>query len=1088
MPRRLSNDASLLAFFNNEPPQRRTLQPATRASSSSSSSLHGPSSDIVVAAERRQRQRRGDALASASTPTKNKARRRAGRETEATNAAAAAALTALPHVTTPPSQLLSPASLPAPHNPLELDGTVDATLGQWEPKAILTEKEHVVVQLQRSPPTVADEDAEKKPAALETDATKEPTPPEPSLTAVDPAMEAVPKRKLGPLKKARGISAKKAPAQQRSSQRRRAVPTKQQKDAILVDRWRARHARRQLEESTSSSPDENLSGRKGNPPRGRRRRASPELALKEAPPDAMVIMVHDDDSVSALVAASANDKSSPVHGVNKTASEQTAVKVVTQSSVNDPTVSADKAASLSGRANTNAAEKPIDDVSRSADGKATALVSSHQPSTMVDKDAGGNGLVVLSTNRMEKRTMQQGAHQSTRCGSVANEKAASVEPSLQKASETACAKVPNSETKEAVAELGSNNSPTTGDSIGAVNPIEVRGTSRASVASLSEGVHSGESVASVNGGMNHEAKSIEKAERPRQPLKKKRPTKRPSTDDDGSSSSGSKRSKARPLLSDWKMPSYVDEKDPASVTDAYNEYKGLGRFLDQPVPGGFANYLPWNIHSAFCGTSPTYPRFRVVKTAANLIEKKARDEKRAVDDVLREMDDHSRADNAGIWDYLYKFTDREGPKQGLKKPSPIANKRVCVRPPPLGHPQASGEMDGKKRTRSVADQGSTETASAGPKRARVRCSAGNTTSQEAADPASSATREHIATGGSGAEQMLPASDDYVGNFCEETAFLFARSTESRSLGEATMPPPPAAPFPPPDGLAGDWKYDSESRVYSADFSTVDPVPLATKQFVSQLMDRDDITLLTKGLLRSDDSEDGAIPWSLETVECELGGCLLHKFRQFQRIARQDGSLLYVELDGYLSMTVSDYMRYLKRRKEVLAAGTDRSMDRSFVYCDHSSKKRKVIDDVVDLVIYMTDVELGLYGPTLGLDFRDHFKLPEALPGGKWCMMHSVSRFICREVASTSVTLTIAFWSDPSICTTGHGAQSVLDARRRVYPAASRRSWDRGLWPLQHGWLQRSGDAAAYAGGAETRGIQAHAPERRQVRCSLCTAT
>lgn len=94
---------------------------------------------------------------------------------------------------------------------------------------------------------------------------------------------------------------------------------------------------------------------------------------------------------------------------------------------------------------------------------------------------------------------------------------------------------------------------------------------------------------------------------------------------------------------------------------------------------------------------------------------------------------------------------------------------------------------------------------------------------------------------------------------------------------------------------------------------------------------------------------------------------------------------HIEVDKCLSMKVSDYVEYLKRRKSCLRDGVN-SLE--FTFIDHLGVECTI--DVVKSVLYMIDYDMVKLLPTVYADFLASFKVPGILPGGIHCMMNSVN--------------------------------------------------------------------------------------------------
>jgi hypothetical protein len=236
----------------------------------------------------------------------------------------------------------------------------------------------------------------------------------------------------------------------------------------------------------------------------------------------------------------------------------------------------------------------------------------------------------------------------------------------------------------------------------------------------------------------------------------------------------------------------------------------------------------------------------------------------------------------------------------------------------------------------------------------------------------------------------------------------------------------------------EWSFDAKSRVLLAKFdfsegigpdSLMHPID---KRFMLQMMERDDITVVSEGLVSRLDQN----LWDLSFVSGLAGVEPHHKFRRFSRqlvempSVRDEANstpdepnqylVMHQEEDEFLSMKVCDYVNYLKKRAVTLEAiaaerkkkGThpvnpkDPEDDRigrqledndalsealspeEFTFAAHDGKERSV--NVVDDVLYLIDYDFPKLLPKLYDDFVEKFKLPDCLPGGSHCMMNSVN--------------------------------------------------------------------------------------------------
>lgn len=191
----------------------------------------------------------------------------------------------------------------------------------------------------------------------------------------------------------------------------------------------------------------------------------------------------------------------------------------------------------------------------------------------------------------------------------------------------------------------------------------------------------------------------------------------------------------------------------------------------------------------------------------------------------------------------------------------------------------------------------------------------------------------------------------------------ALSPLSVPISPDELPPlPPAAPLPPlPDTEFCDWSFDEESRVLLADFR----VPSRRKMegegerfevkvvredeiFLLTMMERDDITVISQGLA----DEINSSIWSREYIESVIGSVYHHKFRGFQTMFREDGTISEqtMEKEGWYSMKFSDYFKYLEQRCSVKSNLLD---TKDFTFIDSYGTTTTVdVDNEVLVRFYM----------------------------------------------------------------------------------------------------------------------------------------
>jgi hypothetical protein len=200
---------------------------------------------------------------------------------------------------------------------------------------------------------------------------------------------------------------------------------------------------------------------------------------------------------------------------------------------------------------------------------------------------------------------------------------------------------------------------------------------------------------------------------------------------------------------------------------------------------------------------------------------------------------------------------------------------------------------------------------------------------------------------------------------------------------APLKPPPPPPTPPDTGNCT-WTYDTENRLFFADFrghkGPIDPVD---KRFMFEVMERDDLTLISDGLL-----DIGCLDrklWNMQNIAGTFLDEFYHKFRRFDSIKR-GGKNVVVEVDNLYSMRMFDYCAYLEKREKFLAGTIDDGADFSFQ--DHTGKERTL--DVSVSTLYCIDLDLKKNLKELYDDFMANFRMASILPGGQYCLMNKVT--------------------------------------------------------------------------------------------------
>ena len=183
-------------------------------------------------------------------------------------------------------------------------------------------------------------------------------------------------------------------------------------------------------------------------------------------------------------------------------------------------------------------------------------------------------------------------------------------------------------------------------------------------------------------------------------------------------------------------------------------------------------------------------------------------------------------------------------------------------------------------------------------------------------------------------------------------------------------PPIKAPSSDPQLPDNKWSFDKTSRVLLVKFNG--DVTIKDEMFLLKMMERDDITVVSEGLIDEIDKN----VFTFKAINNEAGILEHNKFHLFEKIKQG----IYSEIDGDYVMTISDYINYLENRnKNYVLRGTV-----------NGEKVEKRVNGA-KTVIYLTDFEMKDTLRSMKLDFKKKFKLPGLMPGGSHCMLESVRR-------------------------------------------------------------------------------------------------
>jgi hypothetical protein len=291
---------------------------------------------------------------------------------------------------------------------------------------------------------------------------------------------------------------------------------------------------------------------------------------------------------------------------------------------------------------------------------------------------------------------------------------------------------------------------------------------------------------------------------------------------------------------------------------------------------------------------------------------------------------------------------------------------------------------------------------------------------------------------------LGLPDVRLDTYVEDVAWRLYGNQKSNEHGYATLPPPIKLPDPPTQ-TSCIWKVESENRVIRVRLkSSCTRFTVDDKQFLMSTMEKDDVTVITEGLCENLDKK----MWNLKSIETKAGHRFHHRFRRFKRReadSHLDTSLYHAfdEMDGDYSMKLSDFFRYLEKRRQAMSGEksittTRRASqeNREFTYTDE--KGMEITIDVLDDILYLLDYDLKKQLPNLFIDFKEKFAFPEFLPGGAMCAMNAVSSQISLDVGFKAKLMYSlpGEWRGP----TRYGPKHVYYATRFFYQVSPRRLW------------------------------------------------
>ena len=148
-----------------------------------------------------------------------------------------------------------------------------------------------------------------------------------------------------------------------------------------------------------------------------------------------------------------------------------------------------------------------------------------------------------------------------------------------------------------------------------------------------------------------------------------------------------------------------------------------------------------------------------------------------------------------------------------------------------------------------------------------------------------------------------------------------------------------------------------------------------KSYFFKLIDRDDVVVVTKGVIEGLDEAK----WNLESILKRVGIKTHHKFKVFKRDLQADSSSPFVVTNEEWKMSGNEYLKYMN---------AIRNNEDNITLTTKDGVKEININATA---IYMVDFSFKYHGlADFDTDFCAKTKIPEILPGNVLCFTNSVS--------------------------------------------------------------------------------------------------
>jgi hypothetical protein len=175
----------------------------------------------------------------------------------------------------------------------------------------------------------------------------------------------------------------------------------------------------------------------------------------------------------------------------------------------------------------------------------------------------------------------------------------------------------------------------------------------------------------------------------------------------------------------------------------------------------------------------------------------------------------------------------------------------------------------------------------------------------------------------------------------------------------------------------EWSYDETRRIVVVNLTNVIDIHWKHKQYIGQIMERDDVTLIMEGLVSKLFEKMKDLNYLMEQLLLEFGDRIYPNFRRWDRVKEGSFVSYKAKRSFVVPMRVKDYVKYL----QILMG---ENPDSPFVYVNGKGKD-VIIKRATDYIFYMLDIDMPLHLLRINAAFKSEFKMKEILTGGGWCM-------------------------------------------------------------------------------------------------------